>query len=181
MSTDVEKSRFLEEFGDDYGYPNAPKNIDEIRATEFNRLQGNKLLLFIFVYFNEYRKYKSIVFVILYVVVYILINSGTDCMQSWFIWIMLEPLYTLSRNWKQFSSLLTLLFLAIPVSHKFMLITVNLFIFIPGGLLPPPELYTIGHGLRHHFNVKFLFRKKKILIISYGTMFYRSIKMCVKQ
>ncbi|KAL8126629.1 hypothetical protein AgCh_013760 [Apium graveolens] len=39
MTTDVEKAQFLEEFGDDYGYPNAPKNIDEIRATEFHRLQ----------------------------------------------------------------------------------------------------------------------------------------------
>lgn len=41
MNTDVEKSRFVEEFGDDYGYPNAPKNIDEIRATEFSRLKGS--------------------------------------------------------------------------------------------------------------------------------------------
>lgn len=52
MDTDVEKARFVEEFGDDYGYPNAPKNIDEIRATEFNRLQGNPTqqyaLLYIF-------------------------------------------------------------------------------------------------------------------------------------
>ncbi|KAF9589840.1 hypothetical protein IFM89_028775, partial [Coptis chinensis] len=35
-----EKIRFLEQFGENYGYPNAPKNIDEIRATEFKRLQG---------------------------------------------------------------------------------------------------------------------------------------------
>ncbi|OVA00053.1 Aminotransferase [Macleaya cordata] len=33
-----EKEKFLKEFGDDYGYPNSPKNIDEIRASEFKRL-----------------------------------------------------------------------------------------------------------------------------------------------
>ncbi|KAK4439592.1 Molybdenum cofactor sulfurase [Sesamum alatum] len=38
MATDPEKERFLKEFGQDYGYPNAPKNVDEIRATEFKRL-----------------------------------------------------------------------------------------------------------------------------------------------
>ncbi|PIN09781.1 Molybdenum cofactor sulfurase [Handroanthus impetiginosus] len=38
MDADPEKERFLREFGRDYGYPNAPKNIDEIRATEFKRL-----------------------------------------------------------------------------------------------------------------------------------------------
>ncbi|KAF5179121.1 Molybdenum cofactor sulfurase [Thalictrum thalictroides] len=37
---DEEKIKFLKEFGDDYGYPNGPKNIDEIRATEFKRLNG---------------------------------------------------------------------------------------------------------------------------------------------
>ncbi|KAJ0975831.1 hypothetical protein J5N97_017796 [Dioscorea zingiberensis] len=34
------KEEFMARFGDDYGYSNAPKNIDEIRATEFKRLQG---------------------------------------------------------------------------------------------------------------------------------------------
>ncbi|XP_026666305.2 molybdenum cofactor sulfurase isoform X3 [Phoenix dactylifera] len=34
------KEEFLRRFGEDYGYPNAPKNIDEIRASEFKRLQG---------------------------------------------------------------------------------------------------------------------------------------------
>ena len=32
---------FLKEFGEYYGYRNAPKTIDQIRATEFNRLQGS--------------------------------------------------------------------------------------------------------------------------------------------
>lgn len=56
MDTDVEKARFVEEFGDDYGYPNAPKNIDEIRATEFNRLQGNPTICLYFIYsvFNQH-------------------------------------------------------------------------------------------------------------------------------
>ncbi|KAG1331886.1 hypothetical protein COCNU_02G018540 [Cocos nucifera] len=31
---------FLRRFGEDYGYPNAPKNVEEIRASEFKRLQG---------------------------------------------------------------------------------------------------------------------------------------------
>ncbi|XP_022865528.1 molybdenum cofactor sulfurase isoform X2 [Olea europaea var. sylvestris] len=38
MAIDPEKEEFLREFGEDYGYPNAPKNIDELRATEFKRL-----------------------------------------------------------------------------------------------------------------------------------------------
>lgn len=33
------KEEFLKEFGEHYGYPNAAKTIDQIRATEFNRLQ----------------------------------------------------------------------------------------------------------------------------------------------
>ncbi|XP_052179020.1 molybdenum cofactor sulfurase-like [Diospyros lotus] len=35
-----EKEQFLKEFSDDYGYPNAPKGIDEIRSSEFKRLDG---------------------------------------------------------------------------------------------------------------------------------------------
>ncbi|KAG9439484.1 hypothetical protein H6P81_019649 [Aristolochia fimbriata] len=34
------KEEFLKEFGEDYGYPNAPKNIDEMRSSEFKRLDG---------------------------------------------------------------------------------------------------------------------------------------------
>ncbi|CAL9145333.1 unnamed protein product [Musa hybrid cultivar] len=34
------KDEFLKQFGKDYGYPDAPKDIDEIRASEFKRLQG---------------------------------------------------------------------------------------------------------------------------------------------
>ncbi|XP_059443756.1 molybdenum cofactor sulfurase isoform X3 [Corylus avellana] len=37
---DTDKEEFLREFGADYGYPNGPKTIDEIRATEFKRLDG---------------------------------------------------------------------------------------------------------------------------------------------
>ncbi|KAM0950783.1 putative molybdenum cofactor sulfurtransferase [Dioscorea sansibarensis] len=35
----MEKEEFMARFGEGYGYPNATKNIDEIRATEFKRLQ----------------------------------------------------------------------------------------------------------------------------------------------
>ncbi|KAL6562442.1 Molybdenum cofactor sulfurase [Orobanche gracilis] len=38
MAADPEKERFLKQFGPDYGYPSAPKDVDEIRATEFKRL-----------------------------------------------------------------------------------------------------------------------------------------------
>ncbi|KAL8205664.1 hypothetical protein R6Q57_009215 [Mikania cordata] len=38
------KDQFLKEFGEFYGYPDAPKNIDGIRATEFKRLDGNVYL-----------------------------------------------------------------------------------------------------------------------------------------
>ncbi|XP_065021542.1 molybdenum cofactor sulfurase-like isoform X1 [Musa acuminata AAA Group] len=34
------KDEFMKQFGKDYGYPDAPKDIDEIRASEFKRLQG---------------------------------------------------------------------------------------------------------------------------------------------
>ena len=37
---EADKEAFLREFGDLYGYPNAPKTIDQIRATEFKRLHG---------------------------------------------------------------------------------------------------------------------------------------------
>ncbi|KAL9251973.1 Molybdenum cofactor sulfurase-like protein [Drosera capensis] len=42
MSSD--KERFLAEFGDDYGYPKGPKSIDQIRYTEFKRLNGTVYL-----------------------------------------------------------------------------------------------------------------------------------------
>lgn len=41
---DSDKEQFLREFGEDYGYPNAPKSIDEIRATEFKRLDRDGLV-----------------------------------------------------------------------------------------------------------------------------------------
>ncbi|GAB4854748.1 Molybdenum cofactor sulfurase [Ancistrocladus abbreviatus] len=40
----TEKDQFLKEFGDGYGYPHGPKDIDEIRATEFKRLDGTVYL-----------------------------------------------------------------------------------------------------------------------------------------
>ncbi|KAL6603139.1 hypothetical protein ACP70R_043500 [Stipagrostis hirtigluma subsp. patula] len=38
------KEEFLAQFGGDYGYPDAPKGIDELRATEFKRLEGTVYL-----------------------------------------------------------------------------------------------------------------------------------------
>ncbi|GJN39087.1 hypothetical protein PR202_gb28183 [Eleusine coracana subsp. coracana] len=38
------KAEFLEQFGADYGYPNAPRGIDEMRSTEFKRLEGTVYL-----------------------------------------------------------------------------------------------------------------------------------------
>ncbi|MBA0641186.1 hypothetical protein Goklo_025764 [Gossypium klotzschianum] len=38
------QEEFLKEFGDFYGYPNAPKSIDEIRSTEFKRLEDTVYL-----------------------------------------------------------------------------------------------------------------------------------------
>lgn len=40
-----DKDEFLEQFGADYGYPDGPKSVDEIRATEFKRLQNGSVLL----------------------------------------------------------------------------------------------------------------------------------------
>lgn len=39
------KEDFLSRFGDDYGYPNALKDIDKMRSTEFKRLEGYSSLL----------------------------------------------------------------------------------------------------------------------------------------
>ncbi|GMG99326.1 hypothetical protein Nepgr_001166 [Nepenthes gracilis] len=39
-----DECQFLQEFGDDYGYPNGLKSIDDIRATEFKRLDGTVYL-----------------------------------------------------------------------------------------------------------------------------------------
>lgn len=52
---DVGKEEFLKEFGQDYGYPNGPKTIDKVRATEFKRLQGQ---LFTSIWF--YTKIRSV-------------------------------------------------------------------------------------------------------------------------
>ncbi|KAF5730824.1 molybdenum cofactor sulfurase [Tripterygium wilfordii] len=41
----MDKEEFLKEYGEDYGYPNGPKSIDEIRATEFKRLQNGTVYL----------------------------------------------------------------------------------------------------------------------------------------
>ena len=45
---DPEKEEFLKEFGADYGYPSGPKSIDQIRATEFKRLDGQIFSLSLF-------------------------------------------------------------------------------------------------------------------------------------
>lgn len=34
------KAEFLEQFGGDYGYADAPRGIDDLRAAEFKRLEG---------------------------------------------------------------------------------------------------------------------------------------------
>ncbi|KAK6934806.1 Molybdenum cofactor sulfurase, C-terminal, partial [Dillenia turbinata] len=36
----MDKEEFLAEFAQDYGYPDAPNNIDHLRGSQFNRLQG---------------------------------------------------------------------------------------------------------------------------------------------
>lgn len=38
------KAEFLKQFGADYGYPDAPRGIDDMRATEFKRLEGTVYL-----------------------------------------------------------------------------------------------------------------------------------------
>ncbi|TXG71213.1 hypothetical protein EZV62_006148 [Acer yangbiense] len=40
-----DKEEFLKEFGADYGYPDGPKSVDEIRATEFKRLENGTVYL----------------------------------------------------------------------------------------------------------------------------------------
>lgn len=48
----VDKEEFLKEFGHDYGYPNGPKSIDEIRATEFKRLDQSGRIMFLLFLLN---------------------------------------------------------------------------------------------------------------------------------
>lgn len=35
------KEEFLKQFGEGYGYPDAPRNIDAMRALDFKRLEGS--------------------------------------------------------------------------------------------------------------------------------------------
>lgn len=51
------KDEFMKQFGKDYGYPDAPKDIDEIRASEFKRLQGPNSIPPPWVRFPETRKW----------------------------------------------------------------------------------------------------------------------------
>lgn len=37
---DRSREEFLEQFGGDYGYPDAPRGVDQMRAADFKRLQG---------------------------------------------------------------------------------------------------------------------------------------------
>jgi molybdenum cofactor sulfurtransferase len=37
---DQSREEFLERFGADYGYPDAPRGVDEMRAADFKRLEG---------------------------------------------------------------------------------------------------------------------------------------------
>ncbi|XP_047084225.1 molybdenum cofactor sulfurase-like [Lolium rigidum] len=41
---DQSKEEFLERFGADYGYPDAPRGVDEMRAADFKRLEGTVYL-----------------------------------------------------------------------------------------------------------------------------------------
>lgn len=52
-----EKEQFLKEYGSDYGYPNSPKNIDEIRATEFKRLSGKIFYFHIQMIYHNFVEY----------------------------------------------------------------------------------------------------------------------------
>ncbi|KAJ3679297.1 hypothetical protein LUZ60_017308 [Juncus effusus] len=44
METVPTKEEFLKQFGNCYGYPNGPRSVDEIRSSEFKRLQGTVYL-----------------------------------------------------------------------------------------------------------------------------------------
>ncbi|VAI92189.1 unnamed protein product [Triticum turgidum subsp. durum] len=41
---DRSREEFLEQFGGDYGYPDAPRGVDQMRAADFQRLQGTVYL-----------------------------------------------------------------------------------------------------------------------------------------
>lgn len=41
---DRSREEFLEQFGGDYGYPDAPRGVDQMRAADFKRLQGTVYL-----------------------------------------------------------------------------------------------------------------------------------------
>ena len=53
------KEEFLKEFGEHYGYPNGPMTVDQIRATEFKRLQGHTHSRFFILPFHVLSSYVN--------------------------------------------------------------------------------------------------------------------------
>lgn len=84
---DKDKEDFLKEFGEEYGYPNAPKSIDEIRSTEFKRLEG------LLPPSQSGSLTNLILFLILFLGIQLQVSST---------WIMLGRPCTLSCRWKLF-------------------------------------------------------------------------------
>ena len=118
---DQEKQEFLREFGDFYDYPNAPKTVDQTRATEFKRLNGQLLL-------SLCSLFSSIVYQTELGQTFISSNSLNRWkidglfIQVMCIWITLERHSTLSCRWKRFSRTYPPMSMEILVSTDYLIV-----------------------------------------------------------
>jgi len=112
---DGAKEEFLRDFGEHYGYPKGPKSIDQIRATEFKRLQfqGHARTSHWLSSFKRYQHDKVISIIlcfVLFIFVFFLL------LQILSTWTMLGQLYTLTCKWNQFSTISPVTYMEILVS-----------------------------------------------------------------
>lgn len=113
---DAAKEQFLRDFGENYGYPNAPKSIDQIRATEFKRLQSQGNI------HKRYQNHKisisTVQLRLYYQFFYVLFGLFLVflLLQILCTWTMPGQLYTLTCKWNRFSTISLIMYMEILVS-----------------------------------------------------------------
>ena len=81
---DPEKEEFLKEFGGDYGYPTGPKSIDQIRATEFKRLDGQIFSL------SFQRRFQYFIYLVIVIIFLVLVKLS--------VWLLRKLKKTIAVN-----------------------------------------------------------------------------------
>ena len=81
---DPEKEEFLKEFGSDYGYPTGPKSIDQIRATEFKRLDGQIFSL------SFQRRFQYFIYLVIVIIFLVLVKLS--------VWLLRKLKKTIAVN-----------------------------------------------------------------------------------